>query len=335
MHNTITQRTAAAVLAGLAATGVSLVVAERRSVAAEPVQASQYHIPRESIAAWSDHALIAQAINRCGPQDRNPAALPLSPRDAASSCQIPNLIQTWWMDGTPEISAPRHPVHAAALSFSDRIARERVFQSELLESTSSLAWWYKVMVVVFGAAATMTVGARTMLDQKIGQRLLVALSIAAMVLSGIGTALTSLSGSDDRRSEALRAQRTLSQLQQLHWRIVSDVLGGTRFCLAYYRQDANKAGQRLVRSSPFDPADAKLVEDLVNAWKMRLEAILDTSVDTVARPGDLSQKPNEAEKKPDAKPAPKGGAPPEPPNQVPFNAGGKPVGPNRQAMGGR
>jgi hypothetical protein len=67
----------------------------------------------------------------------------------------------------------------------------------------------------------------------------------------------------------LRDKRTLSQLQQLHWRVASDVLKSTQLC-----------------NTPDNQA-SETVEQ-VNAWKVRLETILDNAVESVSQPGDLS-----------------------------------------------
>ena len=75
---------------------------------------------------------------------------------------------------------------------------------------------------------------------------------------------------DGSQAIALRDQRALSQLEQLHWRVASDVLAKTGLC----------------KSPATDPGEAM---KQVDAWKARLETILDSAVESVAQPGDLSR----------------------------------------------
>lgn len=160
-----------------------------------------------------------------------------------------------------------NPFHAAAISFSDRISRDRLEVRRELEDSRLRSMRYQSAILILGAFATVFVSIRSMM--KNSTRLSDAVGISAIVFSAVGTAVSSMSAFEGSQSIALRDQRTLSQLQQLHWRVASDVLTKHELC-----------GDRITV-----PADAM---EMVASWRSRLEAIRDNAMETIARPGDLS-----------------------------------------------
>lgn len=129
---------------------------------------------------------------------------------------------------------------------------------------------YQTLILVIGALATIAIGVKSTLPREAKPSLSIAIGIFALSLSAAGTAVSSMSSFDGSQSIALRDQRALSQLQQLHWRVASDVLSKTGLC----------------KTPATDPGDAM---KQVDAWKARLETILDNAVESVAQPGDLSR----------------------------------------------
>ena len=70
---------------------------------------------------------------------------------------------------------------------------------------------------------------------------------------------------DGDQAVVLRDERAIAQLEQLHWRVVSDVVNKTDLCV-HPESDMER----------------------VRAWKERWEKIMDEAVESIARPGDLS-----------------------------------------------
>jgi hypothetical protein len=90
---------------------------------------------------------------------------------------------------------------------------------------------------------------------------------AAIIFSGTVGTLSSVSAFADAQARSLQYQRTLAQLQQLHWRVGNDVFAATSLCATGENPDLQKAG----------------------AWKYRFEEITNEAMPSVAKPGDLAQ----------------------------------------------
>ena len=157
--------------------------------------------------------------------------------------------------------------HAAAIFFSDRISRDRLEVRREFEDNRLRSRVYQFLILLFGACATIFVSIRSVMQGNTQTSALV--GVLAIVFSAAGAAASSMSAFDGSQAVALRGQRTLSQLQQLHWRVASDVLTKPEFC----------------KENTMSPADAIA---MVGAWRSRLEAVLDNAVESIARPGDLS-----------------------------------------------
>jgi hypothetical protein len=163
-----------------------------------------------------------------------------------------------------------NPFHTAAISYSDRITRDRVYFRKELEDNRRKASLYQTLILVIGAVATIAIGVKSTLPTQVRPSVSIVVGVLALSLSAVGTAVSSMSSFDGSQAIALRDQRTLSQLQQLHWRVASDVIAKTELC----------------KTPTTDPGEAM---KQVDAWKARLETILDSAVESVSQPGDLSR----------------------------------------------
>ncbi len=230
---------------------------------------------KEFGAARSDHAAIALDIAQCyyetigDPMHWSPSirAILLSELDE-HRMQTPPFVTHKPTEGSTAHTLPvLNPFHAAAISFSDRISRDRLEVRRELEDSRSRSRLYQILILGFGACATIFVSIRTVIPGNTPKAGFI--GVMAIVFSTAGAAVSSMSGFDGSQIVALRDQRTLSQLQQLHWRVASDVLKRPNLCKepAAFSDDAM---------------------EVVDAWRTRLEAILDSAVETMAKPGDLS-----------------------------------------------
>lgn len=157
-------------------------------------------------------------------------------------------------------------LHTAAITFSDRISRDRLEFRRELENSIFHSYWYQVMIVSLGAGTTILIGVRAIMqDSNFGSRLV---GVAAIVLSAAGVAVSSINTFKGSQATVLRDQRALSQLQQLHWRVASDVLKQSTIC----------------KDPTMPPGEAM---NMVDAWRSRLETILDSAVESISKPGDL------------------------------------------------
>lgn len=230
---------------------------------------------KEFGAARSDHAAIALDIGQCyhdkfgDPLRWSPTvrAILLFELDENLMHKLPYTSEP----GSGESSKPSLPIlnsfHAAAISFSDRISRNRLEFRRELENSVLNAFWYQVWIVGLGAGTTFLIGLRAIMKETTSNSSLV--GVAAILLSAASVAVSSMNTFQGSQAIVLRDQRTLSQLQQLHWRVASDVLR---------RHDLCESPKR-------SPDDAM---EVVEAWRSRLETILDSAVDSISKPGDLT-----------------------------------------------
>ena len=93
------------------------------------------------------------------------------------------------------------------------------------------------------------------------------MAACAIVFSATVSTLSSLSAFANTQADLLQHQRTLAQLQQLHWRVGNDVFAATQLCVRENNTDLGKIG----------------------AWKDRFEEITNEAMPSVAKPGDLRQ----------------------------------------------
>jgi hypothetical protein len=238
----------------------------------EPFYTGQDNSAREYGSARSDHAAIALGIGQCYTGYRDPLkwstptrAVLLFNLDQYSMRSL-RIKEAASNDEPPALN----PFHTAAISYSDRISRDRVYFRKELEDNHWKAGLYQSLILVIGALATVAIGVKSILPREARPSLSITIGIFALSLSAAGTAVSSMSSFDGSQAIAMRDQRTLAQLQQLHWRVASDVLAKTALC----------------KTTNADPGEAM---KQVDAWKARLETILDSAVEGISQPGDLSR----------------------------------------------
>ena len=233
------------------------------------------HALNEFGAARSDHAAIALALGQCYYKEFG---------DPINWSPTVRIILHFELDehflmppGLPYIQPvkvellPNPPVlnafHEAAISFSDRVSRDRLAFRKELEDSRARSRLYQLLILGLGTSATIFISIRSVLQ---GSTVVSGtVGVLAIVLSAAGAAVSSMNTFEGSQAIALRDQRALSQLQQLHWRIASDVLKRPELC-----SEPTKT-----------PAEAMKV---VDAWRSRLETILDSAVESISKPGDIS-----------------------------------------------
>lgn len=170
--------------------------------------------------------------------------------------------------GQPEAAHPRTTFQIAALAYSDELKNQRIKIAGQIEHQRLTAWAYQLGIIGFGALATILIGLRPLFERLDRDSVNTGIAAAAIVFSGMVTSLSSLSAIEAGQTDLLHNQRTLAQLQQLHWRIDNDVFATTNLC---------------------DPGNTDLAK--VGSWKDRFEKITDEAMPVVAQPGDLRQLP--------------------------------------------
>jgi hypothetical protein len=239
----------------------------------EPFYGGSDNARKEFAAARGDHDDIALQVSQCyaemsDPTNWSPAARTLLRFDLDG-----NLMHVIPLGaGTAAGHLPAlNAFHTAAIAFSDRISRDRLAFRRDLEDNRSRAGFYQFLVVALGALATIFVSVRAI--ARGDTRMAGFVGVAAIVLSACGTAVSSMNNFEGNAATALRDQRALSQLQQLHWRIASDLVRRHELC------------------GPVNALSIKTMDDsmeVVNAWRSRLEAILDGAMDSISKPGDVT-----------------------------------------------
>ncbi len=240
----------------------------------EPPNAEGIDNIREFGTARSDHQQIALAIAQC-----HDFADPRTWHAQVKTVLMLGLNERLGHTPFPEEASESRKVLApnqyqrAAISFSDKLSRERLFYRDRLERSRARAALTQWGIICAGAVATVLVGIKAVWPAQ-GQemhRMGVAIGIAALMASASSTALTSMDSYYGSKDEVVRDARTLAQLQQLHWRIVSDVVSTRDLC-----------GNMPAREQ----------QDHVNAWKERLEQVLNEAMPSFAKPGDVRFGPN-------------------------------------------
>ena len=246
--------------------------------------------------ARSDHAEIAEAVAACSDGFADPTAWSASTR-AVLLFELDDTLNHTISQYQPTPTLGRVPpltsFQRAAILFSDKLSRDRLAFRYEQEHSQNLAMWFQVATAVLGGLATFLIGVRALVDKE--NAYVAWFSAAAIACSAAGTVAASLSTFGDYQTNQLRYSRALAQLQQLHWRVASDVVKAPLLCTGNDENVSEKT-------------------DIVNTWRDRYEAIRDTAAETLARPGDL------ATSSPKAPPAPNQ----KPPNTAANNDGNKP-----------
>jgi hypothetical protein len=126
-----------------------------------------------------------------------------------------------------------------------------------------MSWWFKVAIALCGGFATVAVGLKPLIERVGNVKLDTSAAAAAIIFTGTVGTLSGLNAFAETQGSLLQHERTLAQLQQLHWRVGNDVFAATDLC--------------------------KNDEDLgkVGAWKYRFEEISNEAMPNVAKPGDI------------------------------------------------
>lgn len=229
-------------IAGLAALPASPL--EMRFRSAPPIETQPSW--SETEMANSDHDKVMSAIHAMC--DRTPGVVFASQR----------------VTGSPIIPNSRTTFQTAALSYSEELRDQRVKLAKQIEEDRATTWRFQMAIVLFGALATIMIGLKPLCESLHLNFANTAVAAAAIIFSAMVTSLSSLSAVAAGQIDLLHHQRTLAQLQQLHWRIDNDVFAATRLCDA-------------------DSSDLAKV----GSWKDRFEEITSEAMPTVAQPGDL------------------------------------------------
>ena len=196
------------------------------------------------------------------------------------------------------------PFEQAAIYQSNRVMAERQHYVADADKRQARLRWHQVTILLVSAAAAFLVGLKTLVmskDKDLAFRSLAAgaflpISIFALLMPVIGTALSGVVAFDDDASAAVRDARTVAQLEQLHGRIGQDVIGDPHLCQMYQLA----AAKRGVNIGPSDvltvgsidrvrKLDACLQDRFARtvAWEQRHEQILNDANQTLAHAGNL------------------------------------------------
>jgi hypothetical protein len=174
-----------------------------------------------------------------------------------------------------EVSARATPLsrptnfQMAAANYSAELKDQRIKLDQEITAGQSESWWFKVAIAAFGGLSAITIGLKPLFERISNASVNIGIAAAAIILSGTVGTLSSLSAFADTQAQLLQHQRTLAQLQQLHWRVGNDVFAATSLCEGKNNPDLQKVG----------------------AWKDRFEAITSEAMPNIANPGDLRQNP--------------------------------------------
>jgi hypothetical protein len=176
---------------------------------------------KEFGTARSDHAAIALGIGQCYKELDDPIhwspsakAIMLFELDEHLMHSLPSGAITASSTAVKQEPLKLNPFHAAAISFSDRISRDRLEFRRELEDSRNLSKRYQYLILGLGALATIFVSARSLLQGS--TKLSGFVGVFAFALSAAGAAASSMNTFEGSTATVLRDQRALSQLQQLH-----------------------------------------------------------------------------------------------------------------------
>lgn len=169
-------------------------------------------------------------------------------------------------DGPASTAHTQTTFQTAALAYSEELKDQRIKIAKQIEHDHAVTWLYQLGIICFGAAATILIGLRPLFEKLNRDNINTTLAATAIIFSGLVTCLSSMNAIAAGQTDLLHNQRTLAQLQQLHWRIDNDVFAATKLC---------------------DPNSSDLAK--VESWKDRFEKIADEAMPTIAQPGDLRQ----------------------------------------------
>ena len=217
----------------------------------------------ETILAKRDHLKVLWAISEmCTNND-----------SVATTADNPVLSVRAPLGGNDEVPYPafsQKPTtfQMAARNYSEELQDQRIKLDQEINGGQSASWWFKVAIAALGSLAAIMIGLKPLFERFDSLKLVnTSIAAAAIIFSGTVGTLSSVSAFADTQARLLQYQRTLAQLQQLHWRVGNDVFAATSLCAAGENLDLQKVG----------------------AWRYRFEEITNEALPSVAKPGDLGQ----------------------------------------------
>ena len=218
----------------------------------------------ETILAKRDHLKVLWAISEmCTANNNSVATTPDNPVLSARALLGGNDEVPY-----PVLSQKPTTFQMAAKNYSEELRDQRIELDQEINGGQSASWWFKVTIAALGSLAAIMIGLKPLFERFEGLELVnTSIAAAAIIFSGTVGTLSSVSAFADTQARLLQYQRTLAQLQQLHWRVGNDVFAATNRCAAGENLDLQKVG----------------------AWRYRFEEITNEALPSVAKPGDLAQ----------------------------------------------
>jgi hypothetical protein len=245
--------------------------------------------------ARSDHISLAlMIVNRCFPGLNDPikwstqvkAMLLLGLNERLGHDPVPSDAT-----GTNSHLDLKNWFQGAALSYSDRLSRDRLYYQRGLIDSRARAAAFQYALAIVAALATVLVGIKAIWPENLDifwKRVGIVIGITALIASASVTALTTLNSFYGSQDEATRDQRTVAQLRQLHWRIINDVESDRNLCIAEQDLYPPSSQPHTGDDTSVDEINKTLI-GLVTSWKDRFETILNDALPNLSKPGDLAK----------------------------------------------
>jgi hypothetical protein len=217
----------------------------------------------ETVLAIRDHNSLLSAINdMCGADRPAAVADADNSRVVLASVGTP-LARDIGIADTPKFLSKPTTFQLAATNYSAELRDQRIKLDQKITGEEARSWWFKVAIALCGGFATVAVGLKPLIERVGNVKLDTSAAAAAIIFTGTVGTLSGLNAFAETQGSLLQHERTLAQLQQLHWRVGNDVFAATDLC--------------------------KNDEDLgkVGAWKYRFEEISNEAMPNVAKPGDI------------------------------------------------
>jgi hypothetical protein len=233
-----------------------------------------------------EHWHILTAIRSCHKQDNS---VPGGLRNVPEAKRA-----TYEMERQYQLS----PFERAAIFQSDCILTDRLSIAAQIDQRQDRLRRNQLRILLLSAAAAFFVGMKTLFTNKdlafrsVMAGALVPISVCALLMPVVGTALSGVVAFDGDAAVAIRQVRAIAQLEQLHGRIATDLTTDPYLCRII---DASRAANvaNVSTSSgttPNDPIFANCLFDRFNragAWEQRHEHIMHDASPSLAQAGDL------------------------------------------------
>jgi len=217
----------------------------------------------ETVLAKRDHNSLLLAINKmCGVNDSVLVADAGSSAMALSGLRPPSSRYAGTGD-MPNLMSKPTTFQMSAVSYSGELRDQRIRLDQKITREEAMSRWFKVAIALCGGLAAIAVGLKPLIERVGNVKLDTSIAAAAIIFTGTVGTLSSLDAFTQTQVSLLQHQRTLAQLQQLHWRVGNDVFAATDLCVG--NQDLAKVG----------------------AWKYRFEEISNEAMPSIAKPGDI------------------------------------------------